>query len=92
MIGSYTIFLLTLEVGYLHPPAGPNLFITSVKFSARCDYRGDVGCGSSTDLPVQVWAASGEPAIAAFAAVATAGGAKRRPRLPLRPGPVEVTA
>src|SRR5205823_10935606 len=26
------IFLLTLEVGYLHPPVGLNLFITSVKF------------------------------------------------------------
>ena len=26
------IFLLNLEVGYLHPPVGLNLFITSVKF------------------------------------------------------------
>jgi hypothetical protein len=27
------IFLLNLEVGYLHPPVGLNLFITSVKFN-----------------------------------------------------------
>ena len=27
------IFLLNLEVGYLHPPVGLNLFLTSVKFS-----------------------------------------------------------
>src|SRR5204862_2389525 len=26
------IFLLNLEVGYLHPPVGLNLFITSLKF------------------------------------------------------------
>lgn len=34
-VGPYhlgVIFLLNLEVGYLHPPVGLNLFITSVKF------------------------------------------------------------